>query len=135
MRAVRELYDQKKQRLKQRLSSNGKDVEKEIDTHIEDPGLGGRSTGLEIEDEKTEDRESGSDSLGVVKIEDPSRDDDIYPLYTYPDPPGTIGYRSGSYTPNRRSEVSTPTNPISGTWRRCYRASTSSIPSAYIPGS
>lgn len=133
MRAVRELYDQKKQRLEQRLSGNGKDVEKEIDTHVEDPDLGGRSTGLEIEHEKTEDWESGSSSLGVVKTEDPSRDDDIYPLYT--NPSGTIGYRSGSDTPNRRSEVSTPTNPISGTWRRCYRASTRSIPSAYIPGS
>lgn len=39
MRAVRELCDQKNQRLQQRLSGNGKDVEKEVDTHVEDPDL------------------------------------------------------------------------------------------------
>lgn len=32
-----ELFDQKEQRLKQRLSGKGKDVEKEVDTHVEDP--------------------------------------------------------------------------------------------------
>lgn len=39
MRAVSELFDQKEQRLKQRLSGKGKDVEKEVDTHVEDPDL------------------------------------------------------------------------------------------------
>lgn len=32
-----ELFDQKEQRLKQRLSGKGKDVEEEVDTHVEDP--------------------------------------------------------------------------------------------------
>lgn len=38
MRAVSELFDQKEQRLKQRLSGKGKDVEK-ADIHVEDPDL------------------------------------------------------------------------------------------------
>lgn len=39
MEAVEELCDQKRQRLEQRLSGKGKDVEKEVDTHVEDPDL------------------------------------------------------------------------------------------------
>lgn len=39
MRAVSEFFDQKEQPLKQRLSGKGKDIEKEVDTHVEDPDL------------------------------------------------------------------------------------------------
>ena len=38
-RAVAELFARKEQRLIQKLSGNGKDVEKEIGTHVEDPDL------------------------------------------------------------------------------------------------
>ncbi len=39
VRAASELFAQKEQRLKQRLSGKGKDVEKETGTHVEDPDL------------------------------------------------------------------------------------------------
>lgn len=61
IRAVRELCDQKKQRLKQRLSGNVKDIEKEVDTHVEDPDLRAPGT-LEIlyEEEVLEMLEDGN---------------------------------------------------------------------------
>ena len=60
MRAVKELCDQKRQRLKQRLSGKGKDVQKEVNTHVEDPDLEARGTfGILYEEEVLEMLEDG----------------------------------------------------------------------------